>query len=174
MNELIDIILTIIHNLPDPANLTKVVEKIRESDNMLGLEEAKKILLTNYLDYQPANKGVLIDHVKLRSATPCPICGVNINNGYFKILLISLTNSVSKEFIEKQKVVMSYEVLHNMEEHKIYEKINGATNESFGELYHENSKKNPRDQVSEQELHEQIKRYTLEELDEILERMIYY
>jgi hypothetical protein len=173
LNELIDKILTKIGNLPDPGNLTKVIEKIRESNNRLGFEETKRLLITNFLNLQPAKKGVIIDHVKLRSATPCSICGTSVNNGYFKILLISLANSSPKELIDNQKkVIMSYEVFHNMEKHKIYEKINGATNESFGELYHENSQKNPRDQLSEQELHEQIKRFALEELNEILDRMM--
>ena len=67
---------------------------------------------------------------------------------------------------------MSYEVFHKMEEHKIYEMNNCATNESFGELYHENSQKNPRDQLSEQELQNQIKKYSLEELDEIITKMM--
>lgn len=173
MNELIDKILTKISNLPDPANLTKVVKKIQESNNRLGVEEAKRSLLTNFLNLKLTKKGVIIDHVKLRSATPCHLCGTSINNGYFKILLISLANSGPEELIEdKEKVVMSYEVFHNMEEHKIYEKINGATNESFGELYNENSQKNPRDQLSEQELHEKIIKYSLKELNGIMDKLL--
>jgi hypothetical protein len=53
MKELIEKILNIISNLPDPANLTRVVEKIQESDNTLGFDEAKKLLLSDFLRNWP-------------------------------------------------------------------------------------------------------------------------
>jgi hypothetical protein len=159
--------------MPDPANLTKIIKEIQESNNTLGFDEAKQLLLSDFLITQPAKKGVVIDHVKLRSSFSCPECGVDINNGYFKILNLILSESESNEAIViNQKIVMSYEVHHNMEEHRIYDKYNCATNENFGELLHQNNKKNPRDQLNQQELQKQIKKYTLEELDRILNELI--
>ena len=64
MNALIEKILNIISNLPDPVGLTKVVQKIEESDNTLGFDEAKNLLLNNLLRIQTGRKGVIIDHVK--------------------------------------------------------------------------------------------------------------
>ncbi len=172
---LIEKILNIISNLHDPANLTKVVEKIQESNNTLGFDEAKKLLLSDFLNTLPAKKGVVLDHVKLTSVSPCPECEADINNGYFKILKILLSKSVTNEIIEiKQKIVISYEVLHNMEKHRIYDKNNCATNENFGELQQQNNKKNPRDRLNQQELQKQIKKYTLEELDKIINEMRKY
>ncbi len=173
MTELIEKILDIISNIPDPANLTKVVMKIQESNNTLGFDEAKKLLLSNFLNTLPAKKGVVVDHVKLRSRFSCPECGEDINNGYFKILKLLLSTSVPNEIIEiKQKIVMSYEVHHNVEKHRIYDKYNCATNENFGELEHQNNRKNPRDQLNQQELEKQIKKYTLEELDKIINELL--
>ena len=173
LTELIEKILNIISDIPDPANLTKVVGKIQESNNSLAFDEAKQLLFSDFLNTQSAKKGVVIDHVKLRSSFSCPECGVDINNGYFKILNLILSESEPNETIEiKQKIVMSYEVLHNMEKHRIYDKYNCATNENFGELQHQNSKKNPRDQLNQQELQRQIKKYTLEELDKILNELM--
>ena len=51
-----------------------------------------------------------------------------------------------------------------MESYWIYNKYHCATNENFGELEHLNNKKNPRDQLSQQELQEQIEKFTLIEL----------
>jgi len=173
LKELIEKILNIISNLPDPANLTKVVGKIQEINNTLGFNEAKKLLLSNFLNTQPTKMSVVIDNVKLRSVSPCPKCGADINNGYFKIMQILLSKSDPNEKIEiKQKIVMSYDVLHNLENHGVYDKNNCATNENFGELHHQNSKKNPRDQLNQQELQKQIKKYSLEELATILSEMI--
>ena len=105
MKELIEKILYIINNLPDPTNLSKVIEKVQESSNTLGFNEAKSLLLSDYLTLQPAEKGVIIDHVKLRSSSSCPECGADINNGYFKIQKIARSKSVPNETIEiKQKI----------------------------------------------------------------------
>jgi len=163
-------IVDIIANLPDPVNLNKVLKKTHESNDTLELEEAKKQLLFDYLNPLTSKTGVIIDHVKLMSVTSCPECGVEINNGFFKILL---AESVPNEIIEiKQKIVMSYETLHNIETHGIYEKHNWATNESFDELLKHNNNKNPRDRLNDQELEKQIKKYSLEELDKILTEMM--
>jgi hypothetical protein len=67
---------------------------------------------------------------------------------------------------------MSYEVLHNMEKHRIYDINCCATNENFGELLHQNNKKNPRDQLNQQVLQKQIIKYSLEELDRILNELM--
>ena len=61
-----------------------------------------------------------------------------------------------------------------MEKHRIYDKNNCATNENFGELQQQNNKKNPRDRLNQQELQKQIKKYTLEELDKIINEMRKY
>ncbi|MHA2226407.1 MAG: hypothetical protein ACXAC8_14455 [Candidatus Hodarchaeales archaeon] len=173
MTVLIEKIINVISNLPDPANLTKVVGKIQESNNTLEFDEAKILLLSDFLNTLPAQKSVVIDHIKVRSEFSCPKCGAGINNGYFKILLIFLSESAPTKTIDiKQQIVMSYEVLHNMEKHRIYDTNNSATNENFGELEHQNNKKNPRDQLNQHELHNQIKKYTLEELDILLIEMM--
>ena len=72
---LMEKILKTISQLPDPINLTKVIEKIKESNNTLGFDEAKKILLTDFLNTLPTNMGVIIEHVKLNSVSSCPECG---------------------------------------------------------------------------------------------------
>jgi len=173
LTELIEKILNIISNIPDPANLTKVITKIQELNNTLGFDETKKLLLSDFLNTQLAEKGVVIDHVKLSSRFSCPECGEDINNGYFKILKLLLSNSVPNEIIEiKQRIFMSYEVHHNMEKYRIYDKYICATNENFGELEHQNNRKNPRDQLNQQELEKQINKYTLEELDGILNELM--
>ena len=105
--------------------------------------------------------------------SPCSECGIDMNNAYFRILKIIQPHSFNKEAFEiKQKIIMSYEVLHRMKEHKIYNKIHYATNECYGESEITNSKKNPRDQLSPQELQNKIKKFTIEELEIELTNMI--
>ena len=173
LTDLIEKILSIISQLPDPASLTKMIRRIEGSNNTLGFDEAKNILFIDFLQALPAKKGTVVFHVKVMSSFSCPECGTDINNGYFKVLQLSLSKSVSTETVEvNQQIVMSYEVHHKMEKHRIYNKNKGATNESFGELQLQNDQKNPRNQLSQQELQEQIKNYSLEELYRILSEMM--
>lgn len=173
MEELIEKLLKIISSLPDPTNLVNVIEKIQESNNTLEFDVAKKLLLMDFLNKQPENTGVFIDHEVLRSVSPCPKCGVDINNGYFKIVLASHSGSVNPDTIQiEQKVVISYEVLHNLMNHEISSKYVVGTNESFGELEQQNLNKNPRDQLNQQELEKSIENYTLKELNAKLSEMM--
>jgi hypothetical protein len=171
--ELIEKVLKIISNLPDPANLVDVIEKIQESDNTMEIDVAKKLLIADYLNKQPENKGVFIDNVILRSVSPCDECGADINNGYFKILLASGSNSAKPSSIQvEQKIVVSFEALHNMMNHKIPDNYMVAANENLGEIEQENLKKNPRDQLNQQELEKTIETFTLKEIDTKLREMM--
>ena len=173
MVELIDKVLKVISNLPDPSNLVEVIEKIQESDNSLEMEEAKQSLIIEFLDRQPEKKGVFIDNVILRSVSQCEECGVDVNNGYFKILLA--TRSVSNESPSinvEQKIVISFEALHNMMNHKIPDDYIVAANENFGELEQENLNKKPGDQLSLQDLEKIIEKYTLKDLNIQLRKMM--
>ncbi len=173
MEELIDKVLKVILSLPDPVNLVDVIEKIQESDNTLELDAAKKLLINNYLNKQPEKKGISIDHVILRSVSPCPECGGEINNGYFKIILASRSDSANSDANQvEQQLVISYEALHNLMNHEISSEFLVATNESFGELEQQNLNKNPRDQLSQQKLEKSIENYTLKELNAKLSEMM--
>jgi len=108
-----------------------------------------------------SNDALKIEQTKLRSFSECPECGERINNGYFKIAKHSL-----------QPIIISYETFHNMDTHCIYDKEYGATDKILGELLQENKRKNPRDQLSYMEVQAQIKTYSLEELFNLINKII--
>ncbi|MHA1945513.1 MAG: hypothetical protein ACXAC6_15930 [Candidatus Hodarchaeales archaeon] len=173
MAELVKIVLEIISSLPDPANLANIIDKVQESNSTIEFDVARKLLIMDFLNKQPENKGVFIDHEVLRSLSSCPECGVNINNGYFKVILASHSGSVNSGSIQvEQKVVISYEALHNLINHKISNKYVVATNESFAELQQQNLDKNPRDQLSQQNLKNLIENYNLKKLNTKLSEMM--
>ena len=166
--EIADIIEKI-KGLPDPGDLSKVITAVQESNNTLNLDEAKDSLLIKYLQKLPYKEGVIIDHIKLNCSMECPECGESINKGYFKIKRIVLSSNIPPTITEREpKIFLSYEVLHNMEIHGIYDNHNCATNENFRELVNESLQKNPRDQVNQQELESQVKKYSIEELKNTL------
>ena len=72
-----------------------------------------------------------------------------------------------KDEVSKQ-IVFSYDSFHQMKAHDIFDKKSSAVNADISELMQENTSKNPRDQVNQQELAKSIQPYTLDELDKIL------
>ena len=175
MKEQVERVLEIISSLPDPANLVNVIEKIQESENNLEIDMAKKLLIKEHLNTQTEKKGIYIDHVILRSVSPCPECGGEINNGYFKIISASLSSSDDPELIQvEEKLVISYDSLHKLMNHEISTEYVVASNESYGELEQQNLDKNPRDQLSQQDLEKSIVNYTLKELSTRLNEMMAY
>ena len=103
-----------------------------------------------------------LEQVKVRSFSECPECGDRINNGYFKIEKHSF-----------QPIIISYETFHNMEEHYIYDREHGATDKILGVLLLENERKKPRDQLSYMEIEDQIKKFSLEELSNLLNEIVH-
>ena len=119
------------------------------SEEILEIVDKIKVLLEN----QPEKTE--IEEVKVRSFSTCPECDASYNNGYFKVK----TN---------QQVVIKYETFHNMEAHLIYDTEHGATDKAVDELEKENNTKDPRDQLSNTAIQAQIKKYSLEDLTEII------
>lgn len=104
---------------------------------------------------------VQIEHLKVRSFTECPECGEKINNGFFKL---------TKNAIEP--VFLSYATFHDMSTHLVYDEEYGATNKDVNELLQENSRKNPRDQLSLDEIEPQIIKYSIQKLRQVIKTMI--
>ena len=124
------------------------------SDVILNLVEKIKYLLKN------EKRDVNITQVKVRSFSECPECGEKINNGYFKITKPP-----------EQTVILTHDSFHDMDVHLVYTKDHGATDKVLGELLQENEGKNPRDQLNFKEIQAQIKEYSLDELNEIIDEI---
>lgn len=104
---------------------------------------------------------VRVEEVKVRSFTECPECGENINNGYFKLTINST-----------KPIFLSYINFHDMNIHLVYNEEYGATDSNVNELLRENSKRNPRDQLSINEIESKVSKYSLSKLDQIIKKMI--
>lgn len=103
---------------------------------------------------------VQIEHTKVRSFSECPECGEKINDGYFK-----LTKNSTKS------VILRYDTFHDMDIHLTYNQEYGATDKDINKLLQENGKKNPRDQLSIDEIEAQISKYSIEKLGRVIKTM---
>ncbi len=165
MKELLEKIVRKIENLSDPADLGIVLEKLKDYPS-LGIDEMMEKLVVEFLQSQPDRKGTYIMHVRVKSRHTCDNCDEYINNGFFKILVSSLSELNAIE-ISKQAII-SYDDFHQMKVHGTFNETSSAMNADISELMQENDKKNPRDQMSQMELAKTIQPYTLANLDILL------
>ena len=165
MNELLETIIKKIENLTEPGDLDKVLKNLQAYPS-LSIDGMIEKLIVEFLQSQPDRQGTYLMNVQVKSRHPCDDCGVFINNGYFKILISSLSESNSIKILKQ--AVISYDAFHQMKVHGNFDETSSAVNADISDLMQENDKKNPRDQVSQRELAKTIRPYSLAELDQLL------
>ncbi|MCY3414959.1 MAG: hypothetical protein INQ03_25135 [Candidatus Heimdallarchaeota archaeon] len=164
MSNMIRLVVECIESLPRPGDLGIVINKLKEYPDM-GIDAMIQLQIKEFLETQPDNQAIYVEDVMVKSRHTCEHCGEFINNGYFKIIFAALSDL--GEIDRSKLIVISYDSFHQMKVHTYFESSFAEDND-ISELIQENAEKNPRDQIGQDELQQNIHSYSLDELAQLL------